>query len=140
MATTFTKYTHTHRRFMDGTFDWDTDTYKLALVGSGYTFSPAHTVWADASAHEVAAGDGYTTGGATLTTSITNSMLDIEDVVFSALAKTFRGAVIYRVGTVNALVNPVVGYILFDDTPADIVCPAIDFVVIINALGLFSLA
>lgn len=140
MATTFTKYTHTHRRFMDGTFDWDTDTFKLALVTSGYTFSPAHTVWADASANEVATGDGYTTGGATLTTSITNSMLDADDVVFSSLDKTFRGAVIYKEGTVNTLVNPLVGYILFDDTPADIVSPAIDFVVLINTFGLFSLA
>lgn len=140
MATTFTKYTHTHRRFLDGTLDWDTDTFKLALVTDAYTFSAAHTVWADASAAEVASGNGYTTGGATLTTSLDNTKLDANDVTFTALDKTFRGAVIYKVGTANALVNPLIGYILFNDAPADIVSPGIDFVVIINALGLFSLA
>jgi len=140
MATTFTKYTHTHRRFMDGTLDWDTDTFKLALVTSAYTFSAAHTVWADASANEIATGNGYTTGGATLTTSIDNTMLDATDVTFTALDKTFRGAIIYKVGTANALVDPLVGYILFNDAPADVVSPGIDFVVLWNTLGVFALA
>lgn len=139
MATTFTKYTHTHQRFSDGTLDWDTDTFKVALVTSSYTFSAAHTVWADASANEVATGDGYTTGGATLTTSLDNTKLDALDVTWTALTKTFRGAIIYKVGTANALVNPLVGYILFDDTPADTVVSGIDFVLIWNTSGVFSL-
>lgn len=140
MATTFTKYTHTHRRFLDGTMDWDTDTFKLALVSSAYTFNPAHTVWADVSAAELAAGDGYTTGGNALTTSISNIMLDADNVVFTALDKTFRGGVLYKEGTANALVNPLVGYILYIDTPADVVNPGIDFIAMWSDLGVFALA
>lgn len=139
MATTFTKYTHTHKCLSDGTIDWDTDTIKVALVTSSYTFSAAHTIWADASANEVATGDGYTTGGATLTTSLDNTKLDAVDITFTALTKTFRGAVVYKEGTANTLVNPVIGYILFDDTPADITVSGIDFNLLWNASGLFSL-
>lgn len=139
MATTFTQYSHTHRRLCDGTLNWDTDTFKIALLTSSYTFSSAHTIWADASAAEVSTGDGYTTGGATITTSIDNSKLDAVDVVFQGLTKTFRSAVIYKVGTANALVNPLVGYILFDSTPSDVVSSGVDFSVIWDALGIFSL-
>jgi hypothetical protein len=139
MATTFTKYTHTHRRFADGTMDWDTDTFKLALVTSSYTFSAAHTQWADASAAEVATGDGYTTGGASLTNSLDDTKLDAADVTWTALDKTFRGAVLYCSKTANGLTNPLVGYILFDDTPADVVSPGVDFTVIWNASGVFTL-
>jgi hypothetical protein len=139
MATTFTKYTHTHRRFADGTMDWDTDTFKLALVTSDYTFSAAHTEWSSASANEVATGDGYTTGGASLTTSLDNTKLDANDVTWVALDKTFRGAVLYCSKTANGLTNPLVGYILFDDTPADVVSPGVDFTVIWNASGVFTL-
>lgn len=139
MATTFTKYTHTPRRFADGTLDWNTDTFNIALVTSAYTFSAAHTVWADASANEVANGNGYTTGGAALTTSMDNTKLDASDVTFSGLDKTFRGAIVYKVGTANTLVNPLVGYILFDNTPADVVSAGTDFVAIWDALGVFSL-
>jgi hypothetical protein len=140
MATTFTKYTHTPRRFSDGTLDWDTDTFKLALVTSSYTFSAAHDEWADASAAEVATGDGYTTGGEELTASIDNTKLDADNVTWTALTKTFRGAVLYKVGSANGLTNPLVGYILFDDTPADISVPGIDFTVVWDADGVFSLS
>lgn len=139
MATTFTKYTHTHRRFVDGTMDWDTDTFKIALVSSSYVFSAAHTIWADASTYELSSGNGYTTGGATLVTQIDNTKMDANDVTWALLDKTFRGAVIYKSGTANGLVNPLVGYILFNDAPIDIVSPGIDFIILWNSLGLFSL-
>lgn len=146
MATTFTKYTHAHKCFCDGTIDWDTDTIKVALVTSSYTFSAAHTIFdngaddaTDPSFNEVATGDGYTTGGETLTASASNTALDAVDVTWSALTKTFRGGIVYKSGTANGLVNPLVGYILFDDTPADIVVSGIDFVLVWNASGLFSL-
>lgn len=146
MATTFTKYAHTHRRFCDGTMDWDTDTFKLALVGSAYVFSAAHTLFdnganngTDPSYNELTAGNGYTAGGVTLTTSISDEKLDANDVIFSALTKTFRGGVLYCAKTANGLTNPVVGYILFNDTPADIVSAGVDFVVSWSALGVFTL-
>jgi hypothetical protein len=140
MATTITKYTHTHRRFADGTLDWDTDTFKVALVTSAYTFSAAHTQWEDVSTHEVATGTGYTTGGVTMTNTLDNTKLDASDVTWAALTKTFRYAVIYCNKTTADLTNPVVACILFDDAPADIEVSGIDFVIMWNADGVFSLS
>ena len=138
MATALTKYTHTHK-ILCGEGDWTGDTIKLALVTSGYTFSAAHTVWADASASEVADGNGYTTGGATVSASKTNTALGAGNTTFTALDKTFRGGVVYISGTVESLTNPVLFYLLFDDTPADITIGGIDFVVAWNAAGVATL-
>lgn len=139
MATIFTKYTHTHRRFLDGTFDWDTDVFKLALVTDSYVFDPVHTVWADASTFELSSGNGYTTGGVQLVTFLDNTKLDADDVVFSALNKTFMGAVIYKEGTVNGLVNPVLAYILFNDQHINITSPGIEFMIMWSGFGLFGI-
>jgi hypothetical protein len=139
MATTLTKYTHAHK-ILCGEGDWTGDTIKLALVTSGYTFSAAHTVWADASGSEVADGNGYATGGATVSASKTNAALGAGNTTFTALNKTFRAGVIYISGTVESLTDPVLFYLLFDDTPADITISGIDFVVAWNASGVATLS
>lgn len=127
----------------DGTIDLDTDTLKVALVTSAYTKNLAHTVWADISTNEVATGDGYTTGGAALANSdVTHSgavaTWDGDDVTWTALTKTFRYGVIYKVGTANSIVNPVIGIILFDTAPADVAISGTDFVIQWNASGIYS--
>lgn len=135
---TVVKYTHAPRRFSDGTMDWDTDTFKCALLTSSYTPSAAHTVWADASANEVASGNGYTTGGVTLTgCAATNTMLDCNDPTWNALSKTFRHAVFYKSGTANSLVNPLVAYV---DFGSNITATGTDFVITIDSLGLLALS
>lgn len=50
-----------------GLLDFDADTFKIILMASGFTFDPdAHEFLDDVSASELANGNGYTTGGATL--------------------------------------------------------------------------
>lgn len=137
MAVTFTKYTHAHK-ILCGDGDWTDSTIKLALVTSSYSFSAAHTVWADASANEVASGDGYTTGGETLgSTTKSDTVLDAADVTWSTLTKTFRGAVLYISGTVESLTNPVLAYISFDSADVGVVNK--DFTVMWSASGIFTL-
>jgi hypothetical protein len=131
-----------------GVINLYSDTLKLALVTSAYTPDlDAHTVWGDVSTHEVADGDGYATGGATLasktlTRSTWKTTFDAADVTFSALTKTFRYGVIYKVGTVTDpqggtdIVNPLYAYVLFDDTPADIAVSGTDYVVQWSSLGI----
>jgi len=47
--------------------DLSTDTLKIALMDTAFTFDPAtHDAWADVSASEIAAGNGYTAGGQAL--------------------------------------------------------------------------
>ena len=128
----------------DGTVDWDTDTIKVALVTSSYTFDAAHDEWADVSANEVAAGAGYTTGGialsgktVTLATTVAKYIADAP--VWSSLTKTFRFGVVYKVGSANGLTDPLICCILFDTTPANIVVTAADFTIQWNANGVIRL-
>lgn len=72
-----TIYPSALRMLQNGTLDLDTDTLKLALVTSSYTYSSAHDYFNDIT-NEVANGNGYTSGGATvgsvtLTTTLANS-------------------------------------------------------------------
>ena len=50
-----------------GNIDFSSDTFKIILMASGFTFDPdTHHGYADVSASELANGNGYTTGGNTL--------------------------------------------------------------------------
>jgi len=118
----------------DGTVTWEE--YGGALANN--------SVWADASANEVASGDGYTTGGATIAGNAISydkavGTWDANDVVWSSLTKTFRFGYIYKSGTVGSVTNPLIGYILFDDTPDDVSVSAIDFTIRWNASGIYLL-
>lgn len=88
MAITIQLYDHTRKRFASGE-NAATDTYKVKLFTSA-TFNATHTTEAAAGGTEVANGNGYTTGGATLanvTVSIKNTnkaMFDADDVTWTA--------------------------------------------------------
>lgn len=132
-----TRYDHAIKCFHDGTMNWVTDDFKLALVTSAHTLSNAHTVWADVSAHEVATGGGYTTGGLALANkTVTNEGLFADDLLWTALNKTFRYGVIYRVGLVNGLTDPLFCRILWNTNDTDKVINSIDFAAYIPATGL----
>lgn len=139
MATTIIAYDHLWKLLNTGGVDLDTDTLKVALVTSSYTPNTAHDEWADVSANEVAAGDGYTTGGATLASPVvTNSNIDYADTVWTSLTKTFRYAVIYKSGSGGGLTNPLICYLLLDTTPADVISSGSNYTIQWNSTdGLF---
>jgi hypothetical protein len=146
MAITITPYTQS-LKILCGAGDWLTSDVRLALVASGYTFSAAHTLFdngaddaTDPSFSDLTTGGGYTAGGAALTTSIANNKLDASPVTFTALDKTFRQGIIYINATVDTIAKPLLFRILFDDTPADITIPGVDFAVNWNANGIATLA
>lgn len=103
---------------------------KVALVTSVYAPNAAnngHTLWAEVSADEIANGNGYATGGFTLTDSValaTNGhMYASDDPTWTAAGGSipaWRYGVMYLEGTVAGMVNPLVGYFLGDTTPADV--------------------
>lgn len=105
------------------------NTFKLALVSSAWTPAPStDEVWADVSANEIANGNGYTTGGGTLTSVALTQAAGVVKFTSAAFVWTASGSgipawrrgVIYASGTLNGKVNPIVGYFLGDSTPADI--------------------
>jgi hypothetical protein len=108
-----------------------TNTFKLALVTSAWTPDNSDTgneVFADVSANEIAAGNGYTSGGIALpSVSLTQSGGTVKFTSGSAQwtasggsIPAWRRGVIYVSGTFNGKVNPIVGHFLGDATPADI--------------------
>lgn len=152
MASELTFYSKFKEHILNGEFD--PSVLKLALVTSDYTPDVAHEVLADVFASpspEVAAiaspSNGYTAGGeaitgvvVTSTTSPNQSKFDADDVIWSALTATFRYGIMYMEGTIGAATDPLVAYILFDTTPADVVVSGIDYTVIWSANGVFTLA
>lgn len=100
------------------------DTFKMILMASGFVFNKdTHHGYADVSGQELANGNGYTTGGATLAgVSVTEDDTDDRgEVTWSNVSWTATGGPI----------GPTPGAIIFDDTPttpqADPVVQYIDF-------------
>lgn len=75
------------------------DTFKIALYTNAATLGASTTAYS--ATDEVANGNGYTTGGATLTrvdpaSSGTTAFVDFADVTWSTSTITARGALIYN--------------------------------------------
>lgn len=140
MAASAWALTNTGRTsLLNGTFDFDTDTFKVALFLSTSNIGAASTTYAGVT-NEHANANGYTTGGAATTGSLsgtTTVTVDFTDVLWTASggAIVARFAVLYEVG------GNVVAYCLLDSTPADkSVADGEIFEVRFHANGLFQLA
>lgn len=124
---------------LNGTFDLDTDTFKMALFLSTSDIGAASTTYAGVT-NEHANANGYTTGGAAITLSLagtTTVTVDSTDAVWNASGGSIvaRFAVIYEVG------GRVLCYCLLDSAPADVtVTTGNSLTVQIHASGVFSLS
>lgn len=128
-------------RMLNGTFDFDTDTFKVALFLSTSNIGAASTTYAGVT-NEHANANGYTTGGIslgalTLSGTTTVTVDDPSDMVWTASGGsiTARYAVLYE----NA--GDVVCYCLLDSTPADVTATDGNTLTIaLHANGIFTLA
>lgn len=126
-------------RLLNGTFDMDTDSFKMALFLSTSNIGASSTTYAGLT-NEHANSNGYTTGGiaVTITLSGTTSVkVDSTDPVWTASGGsiTARFAVIYEVS------GDVLCYCLLDSTPADVTATdGNTLTVAIHTNGVFSLA
>src|SRR4051812_33965275 len=105
------------KKLLDGTFDLDSDSFKMALFLSTSNIGAGSTTYAGLT-NEHANANGYTTGGKALPPTLTGTTTvtwDVDDQVWTASGGsiTARFAVIYEVG------GNVVCYCLLDSTPAD---------------------
>lgn len=124
---------------LNGTFDLDSDTFKMALFLSTSNIGAASTTYAGLT-NEHANANGYTTGGAAVTLSLsgtTTVTVDSSDATWTASGGsiTARFAVIYEVG------GNVLAYCLLDSAPADVTATTGNtLTVAIHASGVFTLA
>jgi len=136
MAITFTKYDSYKNDLLQGNIDLDSDTLKVALVTSDYTFSAAHNFFDDITG-ELSATGGYTAGGATIASpTISSGAFDAADTSWSSATFTTAGGVVYK-STGTAGTSPLIGFINFDgnQSPADQT-----FKIVWNAAGIITIA
>lgn len=135
-------YNSFKKNIMNGAIDLDTDTIKVALVTSSYTpNADTHEDMADVTG-EVANGNGYTTGGATLAnktvtadTTDDEGVFDANDVTWSTSTITARGAVVYK--STGTAANDLL--ICYFDFGADKSSSAGNFTITWNAEGIVNL-
>lgn len=136
-AWTFTNAGRTS--LLNGDFDIDTDTFKIALFLSTSNLGSGSTTYAGLT-NEHSNANGYTTGGASTTMSLsgtTTVTVDCSDVVWTASGGsiTARFAVLYETS------GKVLAYCLLDSTPADVTATTGNTLTIaINASGVFTMA
>lgn len=127
MATTMTLYKNFVKKLGNREIDLDSDTFKVMLTTSSYTpNADTHDEKADVT-NELSTANGYTAGGATLgslTWTLASSTVtwDAADTTWTASggAITARYAVIYDD---TATGDPLVAYLLLDNSPADVTAP-----------------
>ena len=123
------------------------DTIKASLLDSGYTPNKVTDVtFSVIDADELATANGYTAGGVTFATTwvTTASVLKFDgtvDLVWNAVGAgiTARYLVIYNSSAAGA-VNDLIGYLLLDNTPADVTAVAgTSLTLQLSALGLLTM-
>lgn len=126
--------------------DLSSTTFNVSLHTSTYTPNQdTHEAFADAT-NQLTTANGYTAGGQALASVTWNraaavTTFDAADTVWNATGAgiTARYAIIRAVGTLNAIVDPLVAYILMDNTPADVTVPAGNPLTLQwNASGIFT--
>ncbi len=109
----------TRTKILDGTFDFDSDSFKVALFLSTSNIGAGSTTYAGVT-NQHANANGYLTGGIAVALSLTGTTtvkIDFDtDPVWTANGGSIiaRFAVMYEVG------GDVVAYCLLDSTPADV--------------------
>jgi hypothetical protein len=131
----------TRTKLLDGTFDLDTNTFKMALFLSTSDLGAASTTFAGVTNEVGTTNTGYSTGGAAITLTLsgtTTVKVDIDtDPVWTAgsAGLTARFACIYEVS------GDVVCYCLLDSSPADVsVTEGNTLTVAAHTDGVFTLA
>ncbi len=134
-------FTDTGRtKLLDGTFDLDTDVFKIALFLSTSNLSSASTTYA-ALTNEVASAFGYTTGGITIVLALTGTTT-VKVTTATAMVWTASGgditakwAVIYESG------GSILCYCLAESGGADVTATSGNtWTLTMNSSGTFTLA
>ena len=125
---------------LDGTFDIDSDTWKMALFTSSSNIGASSTTYAGVS-NEVANGNGYTTGGASITLTLSGTTTVTVDIETDPTWTASGGSIVARFAVIYEVSGNVLCYCLLDSTPADVtVTDGNSLTVAAHASGVFTLA
>ncbi|MEW6223189.1 MAG: hypothetical protein AB1627_01030 [Chloroflexota bacterium] len=139
-AGTWTLPNGARTKLLDGTFDIDTDSWKMALLLSTSNIGPASTTHAGVT-NEHANANGYTTGGIAITLTLSGTTTVTVDIQTDPVWTAAGGSITARFGEIYEVAGNVLCYCLLDSTPADVTATAGNtLTVAANASGVLTLA
>lgn len=135
-AWTLTNNTRTY--LLDGSFDLNTDSFKIALFTSASNIGATSTTYAGLTG-EVANGNGYTTGGNTVTGSLSGTTTVTFDTTDPAVWTASGAGFTARYGVLYEVSGNVLAYFLLESPAADVTVTAGNTLTI-TVSNVFSLA
>lgn len=125
---------------LNGIFDLDTDSFKMALFLSTSNIGAASTTFAAVTA-EHAAANGYTAGGIAITLTLAGTTTVTVDISTDPVWSASGGSIVARFAVIYEVAGNVLCYGLLDSTPADVTATTGNtLTVAANASGVFTLA
>ena len=124
---------------LDGTLK-SGDTYKCALLLSTSNIGAASTTYAGLT-NEHANANGYTTGGISVTLSLSGTTTVTVDLATDPVWTASGGSIVARFAVIYEVAGNVLCYCLLDSTPADVTATTGNtLTVAAHASGVFTLA
>jgi hypothetical protein len=137
-AWTFTNAGRTS--LLNGDFDMDSDTWKMALFLSTSNIGSGSTTYAGLT-NEHANANGYTTGGIAITLTLAGTTTVTVDIATDPTWTASGGSIVARFAVIYEVSGKVLCYCLLDSTPADVtVTDGNTLTVAAHASGVFTLA
>ena len=134
-------FTNTGRTsLLNGTFDLDTDTFRIALFQSTSDLGAASTTYA-AVTNEVATANGYTQNAKAVTLALSGTTTVTVDETTNPVWTASGGSIVARSAAIYKVSGNVLCYCLLDSAPADVTATdGNSLTITISASGLFTLA
>lgn len=125
---------------LNGTFDVDTDSFKMALFLSTSNIGAASTTYAGVT-NEHASNNGYTTGGIAVTLTLAGTTTVTVDISVDPVWTASGGSIVARFAVIYEVGGRVLCYCLLDSTPANVTATTGNtLTVAAHASGVFTLA
>lgn len=127
-------------KLLDGTFDIDSDTWKMFLALSTSNIGAATTTYAGVT-NEHANANGYTTGGIAITLTLSGTTTVTVDISADPAWTASGGSIVARFAGIYEVGGNVLVFCTLDSTPADVtVTDGNQLTVAAHASGVFTLA
>jgi hypothetical protein len=134
-------FTNTGRTsLLNGTFDLDTDTFRIALFQSTSDLGAASVAYADVT-NEVATANGYTQNAKSVTLALSGTTTVTVDETTNPVWTASGGSIVARFAAIYKVSGNVLCYCLLDSAPADVTTTdGNTLTVTMHASGIFTLA
>jgi len=125
---------------LNGTFDLDTDTFRIALFLSNSNLDATSTSYA-AVTNEVATAFGYTQNAKSVTLALSGTTTVTVDETTNPVWTANSGSIVARFAAIYKVSGNILCYCLLDSAPADVtVTTGNTLTITMSASGLFTLA